>query len=810
MSLDRLGQELRHALRGLTRTPVFLLTVTVILGVGIGVSTAMFSVFRTVFVQRLPVADQDRIVVMWTYRSDEMTDYVSGTKDMVVVRQQSKTMKDLAAIAHWPATATPFRFGDRPLELNRGMVTGNFFQVLGARPVVGRLFTSDDDEPPASPPGKVTSHPLVLSFRAWRQYFGGDSTVVGKRLTEPLLKSEYTIVGVAPAGLSYPAGVDYWVPMWGGWSGQVSSFVVGRLAPGATVDAAAREYLGIEKRLEPQFDFRGAHAATFTKTILGDVRPVIALLTIAVALLLLIACLNVGNLLLLRASSRGREIAIRQSLGAGFSDIVRQLLVEAAALATVGGALGLLVSEGALRALVALAPPNLPRLDEIQIAGTPLLLAVIISAAAVLIFGLAPAVVAARGTLASPLRLDSRSGSETRRRRLLRQSIVASQVALAMIMLGSAALLARSLERLIHQDAGYQRDHLSTFWYSWNATKTRATPELVALSQRVLERVRAVPGITSATTTAIPPLLGTGVFQLKFKMEGQTEAEADANPALADELVGSDYFSTFGIPILRGRAFRDDDRETSPGVMIVSEAVAQRFWPGQDPIGKRVTLGETGYIGGKEWRTIVGVAKDTHLRDIREATPVVYLPTRQSYWQGNIGIRSSLPLSSLLPALRRAGQEVDPDLQLWSPRTMDETLAGPLAQPKLSALLMSTFGIVALFLAATGLYGVMSSLVRDQTREIGVRIALGASAGRVRRDVLGRATRVVGAGAMIGLVVALATSRLLSALLFEVSPTDPIALGGACIVLLGVGAIAAYLPARRATRIDPAVALRAE
>ena len=808
---DRLRQDLLFALRGLRRAPSFVVTVVLILGAGIGMSTSMFSVFRTVLVQRLPVTDQDHIVVMWTYRANEMTDFVSGTKDLSVLRKSSRTMSDIAAIAHWPATPTPFRFGDRSVEINRGMVTGNFFAVLGARPALGRLFTDADDDAPGSAPSAFKpTRPLVLSYRAWHEQFGGDSTVVGKHLVDPLLNTDYTIIGVAPAGLSYPAGVDYWMPMWSGWSSGVSSFAVGRLKAGATVAQAQSEYLGVEQRAEPAWDFRAAHAATFTRTILGDVRPVMLLLTIAVSLLLLIACVNVGNLMLLRATSRAREIAIRQALGAGYGDIVRQLIIEAAVLATAGGTFGLAVADGALRTLIALAPPNLPRLDQIQLAGTSVMSAIAVSAAAVVVFGVAPALLAGRQSLSSPLRMDARSGTESRQRRLTRQVLVASQVALAMIMLGGAALIARSLARLTHQDAGYQSEHLSTFWFSWDARRDSSTAQLVALGGRLLDHIKVIPGITSAAPISIPPLLGTGVWQTGFRREGESDADARNDPAVADEIVGPDYFRTFGIPILRGRAFRDDDRETSPVVVVVSEAVARRFWPGQDAIGKRIKLPETSFIGGSEWRTVVGIAKETHLRTVRDATPTLYVPTRQGFWQGYFAIRSSVPLASLLPALRRAAQDVDPVIQLWNAQTMDEALAGPLAQPKLSTLLMSTFGVIALFLAATGLYGVMSSLVRDQTREIGVRIALGASAARVRRDVLGRATLVIGAGAIAGLGAALATSRLLSALLFEVSPTDPVSLGGACLLLLTVGALAAYLPARRATRIDPVVALRAE
>ena len=802
------------ALRGFRRAPGFFAVAVIIVGLGIGMSVAIFSVFRTVLVRRLPVVDQDRIVVMWTYVSDPTTEVTLGTKELSVVRQESRTMSAIAAIAHWPATSSPFEYGDQPIELNRAMVTGNFFDVLGARPALGRLFNPGDDEVADAPPLATRgSRALVLTYRAWQDKFGGDSAIVGRHLVEPLVRTDYTIIGVAPPGLSYPAGADYWIPMWSGWRGQVSSFAVARLAPGATVAAARDEYLAIENRTTPEMHFRGAHAATFTETILGDVRPVLTLLTTAVALLLLIACLNVGNLLLLRASTRARELAIRRALGASFGALVRDLLVEAIAIAAAGAALGLLVAVGALRLLVAYAPADVPRLDDVQLAGAPIAVAVAVASVAVLLFGVVPALLIARGQLAAPLRLDARVVGETSRRRLMRQALVASQMALAMVMLGGAALLTRSLTRLLKQDTGFVSDHLSVFWYSWNARKDSTVAGMTALGERVNRRVRAIPGVTAATQLVAPPMLGNGVWQIRFEAEGQTSSDAGTNPLFATDMVGPEFFKTFGVKLDRGRAFTDLDDASSPLVAIVSQSVARKLWPGRDPIGQRIRVpGATpdGIVGGDGWRTVVGVAHDTHLRLLREASPMVFLPSLQGYWQGSIAIRSTVPLPALLPALRVAGREVDPDLALWSPRTMDEILAEPLAQPRLGALLTSTFGVVALLLAAIGLFGVMASLVRERTREFGIRMALGASAGRVRMAVLRRAALVAGSGAVVGLVVALATSRLLTALLFGVSPTDPIALGAACLVLLAVAAAAAYLPARRATSIDPVQALRSD
>jgi predicted permease len=809
--MSGIANDLRLALRGFRRAGGFFATAVLILALGVGMSAAMFSLFRTVLVRQLPVVDQERVVVMWTYAADPNTEISLGTKELSVVRQESKTMREIAAIAHWPATSSPFQYGDQSVELNRGMVTGNFFDVLGARPALGRLLRPSDDEVPGMSPTETRS--LVLSYRAWREKFGGDSSVVGRHLVEPLVRTDYRIIGVAPAGLAYPAGVDYWIPMWQGWQGSVSSFAVARLAPDATIVAARTEYFTIEQRLAPTVNLRGAHAATFEETILGDVRPVLALLTAAVGLLLLIACLNVGNLLLLRASARSGEFAVRRALGAGFGHLARQLLAEAVAIAVAGGMLGLVVAIGALRLLVHYSPANIPRLDDVRLSGAPVGVAAAVSALAVLLFGVVPALVVARGQIASPLRLDARIGSETSRRRFVRQALVASQVALAMVLLGGAGLLVRSLERLQSQDTGFQRDHLSVVWYSWNARKDSGIVTLVALGDRVLHNVRAIPGVTAATQMVAPPMLGNGIWQIRYEADGQLPADAGAKPIFATEMAGAEFFETFGVRLVSGRAFTERDDASSPLVAIVSESVARKLWPGRDAIGQRIRVPgavPSSIIGGDGWRTVVGVARDTRLRTLREVSPMVFLPSLQGYWQGSIAFRSSTALSTMLPALRAAGRDADPDVALWSPQTMDEILAEPLAQPRLGALLASSFGFAALALAAIGLFGVMAALVRDRTREFGIRMALGAPPRHVRMVVLRQAGLVAGIGAIVGLAAALATSRVMSALLFGVSPTDPLALGGACLVLLAVAAAAAYLPARRATSIDPVRTLRAD
>jgi predicted permease len=810
--MEHLKQDLKSALRGFRRTPTFFVTAVLILGLGIGMSVAMFTVFRAVLVRRLPVIDQDRVLVMWTYR-DPKVEFAAGTKDLAAVRRETRTLHDVAGVAHWPASAAPMLDGTHPIPLNRSLVTGNFFDVLGAKPVLGRLLRpSDDDVGEWNRAGTGVSKVLVLSYAAWQSKFGGDPAVIGRHLIEPYSRWEYMIVGVAPPGLDYPAEAEYWAPIWGGWSGGVATIAVGRLAPGATMRSARDEYFNIVRRMQPQMHFMGVHATSFTETVVGKVAPVLTVLLAAVAVLLLIACLNVGNLLLFRASGRGREIAVRRALGAAYGDIIRQLLVEAGVLAAAGGILGLALAVALLRLLVRLAPPQLPRLDEVGLTGAPLLVAIAVTGITVLLFGVVPALFSARTNLVSPLRFDSRAGTESRRRRGMRQLLVTSQVALAMVMLAGTALLARSLERLQRQDLGYIADHLAILAFSVNAQRYDTSPKIIALGDQLLPRLQSMPGVTAATPILIPPLLGPNVWQFRFDKEGQTETEAAANPTVPVEAAGPDFFRVFGIPIVRGRAFLDTDRENAPLVAIVSESVARRFWPGEDPIGKRIGVPPpwSTVAGTTDWRTVVGLTHDNHLRSLRESLPAIYVPWHQGYWQTYFAIQTTSDLGTLLPATRRVAHEVDPQFDLWYGRTMDELLAEPLAQPRFGTLLMSSFGLAALVLAAIGLFGVMSSIVGEQTRELGIRIALGAMPNDVRRSVLGRAFVLTILGVAIGLVGAIGASRLFQNLLFEVSALDPLALVSAGALLVVVALLAAYVPARRATRIDPVQALRAD
>jgi putative ABC transport system permease protein len=803
--MDTLLQDLRYALRSLRRTPVVTATAILILSIGIGVALAMFTAFEAVLVRPLPVLEPDQIVLPRTVdaRGTDVPLWVRDLGTLEQLRRETRTMQSVGGEAHQGAFATALLDGDRPLALKAAWVTGNFFELLGARPTLGRLFRAEDEG--CMCVGGSEPSVLVLSYDTWQRHFAGDSGVLGHQLTNPYTLRRYTIIGVAPGGFAYPVGAEYWFP----WVYGSGLNILGRLVPGATPAAASEEFRALMSRMEqhqagPSL-IAGARAQTFTEAVLGDVGPRLRVLMAAALLLLLIACVNVGNLLLLRASARAHEIAIRRSLGASAIDVARHLLVECGALAAAGGGFGLLLAGWLVALLLSLATPELTRSDDIGLAESPVGAAVAITLFVVVLIGVLPVLAVVRGNLGSPLRSDWRSGGATRGRRRWRQWLVASQAALALVMLTGAGLLTHSLEKLLRVDLGYRAEGLSFLWVVPGHSGAR----FADLLDKVPPALRAVPGVTALTPVVVSPFLGPQVFTGTWEVEGQSSATADHNVMVPIEAGGPEYFRTFEIPLLRGRGFLDTDRENTPRVAVVSEAAARLFWPGRDPVGKRFrSAGEMG--GDKGWRVVVGIAGDIRFRRLRQPTPTIYLPSRQYFFQGMIAVRTTVPITGLLPAIRLAVHDAAPEANVVRVETMQDLLAAQRALPVLSTVVLAGFGLVALLLAAIGIYGLMAASVRERTRELGVRAALGASPERLRREVLGQALAVSGAGAVVGLGASLATTRLLASLLFEVSPTDPVALLGACGLLLAVAAVAAFAPARSATRVDPMVALRNE
>jgi putative ABC transport system permease protein len=808
---------MRRALRSLRHSATFTTAVIATLGIGIGMTAAMFTVYKAVLVDRFPVVAQDQIVVMHPLdRRGTNLDVMYAYLDEIA--RDSALFRRVAGIYHMGARTTPFLYDGAPVQLGVTHTSANFFDLFGSRPAAGRFFRAEDGQPGAPPV-------VVLSYSAWRR-LGGDPSIVGQTLGLPsntsIPQPNAEIIGVAPPGFEYPTGTDAWLPLPRGLQLQVD--IVARLAPHVTIDAARAGLFALTQRVDPfaslktsndqdpkAFDVARIAAQSFVDTMVGHPRPVIVALTLAITLLLVIACINIGNLMLVRLVGRGRDIAVRQALGAKPGDIARLFALEATILVTAGGALGFLLALGALRLLHAAAPAQLPRVEALDAIGAPLATAAGLTLGAWLLFGALLSIVAPRiGSLAT-LRADSRSGADSRPRQRARRVLVAAQIALTLVMLTGAGLLVRTLSRLESLDLGYQPDHLSilSFTSFTGPQGGVGTPEQVTQSYReIVAQIEATPGVIAASPIEQGPFKGQTFFGTPLVAADRPVSPGEHVAFTPFDLVGPDYFRTFEIPIRRGRGFQASDIMSSPPVVVISETLAHQLWPNQDPIGKPVKA-----LGDSVTRTVVGVASDTRFRELKNVGPVVYynwnqFPAFLATWL--VAVRTKGPLAAMLPSLRTAIRAVDPKIVIWNAQSMDQLLGTPLAQPRLSALLMASFSIIALLLSTIGLYGVISSAARQKTHDIGVRIALGAQTRDVHRLVLGDAFAVLGAGAAIGIVVALNVGHALASQLFGVGPIDPISLGISTTVLLAVGLGAAYLPARRASRIDPVEVLRSE
>jgi putative ABC transport system permease protein len=799
--------DIRVGIRSLRRTPGFALTAILTLALGIGLATAVFTVADALLLRRLPVRDQDRVVVLWGQKPERDFAYPLSFDDAREFAQRTRVLERVATFASWGAAPIPIRDADQISRLRRALVSGAFFDVLGVRPVLGRALQREDDAYGAAPV-------MVLSHAAWQQRFGGDTSVLGRQLVMYESGVPFTIVGVMPQGLDYPRSTDFWtsvsvaIPPAG--LPFVSLHVIGRLAPRATITDARAELTTFFGRAEAspwEHDLR-AVGQTLPRLVLGDVRPALFVFAAASGLLLLITCINVASLLLVRGVGRFREIAVRSALGAGRGRLIVQLLIENGILAVAGGALGIVVAAAALQSFIAFAPAGVPRLDEIHLNVTALAGAVGIAGVAMLLFGLAPAVMTSHVELQRALRSDTRQ-SGSRRSRLATEGLVAGQVALALVVLSAAGLIAKSLVKLERAELSLEPSSLLIgelavrYDQHDNAAKQRA------LLERLLPQLRAIPGVRGVSPVVAVPFAGSAAWDGRPAADGQSAEQIAANPMLNMDVVAPDYFKTLGIPVLRGRGFTDADRERTPGVVVVSQSAARHYWSGGDPIGKRLRAGAE----LERTLTVIGVVPDTRYRDLREARPSIYFPLRQSFFPFApmaLAIRTSGPPAAQVAAIRRVISETAPGVALTSAAPFETFLEGPLAQPRLNALLLAVFAIAAVVLAGVGLFGAMTTMVRQRTRELGVRMALGANAGDLRRMVMRRGLAIAAIGSALGLIGALLANRLLLGLLYDVTPTDPATLSAVTGFLIVVAAVASLIPARATTRIDPVVALRTE
>ena len=827
--MTALGQDFRYALRMLVRSPGFTAVAVATLALGIGANTAIFSVVHAVLLKPLPFEKPEELVRVTADQTGQgVTDVGTSPPELFDYRDRSNAFSAISGLYPINANITGM---ERPERAEVLLVDLNYFDMLGVKPQVGRFFEKNDYRP-------GIAEIAVISDGWWRRHYAADPNAIGR--TFRLDDDMYTIVGVAPPGFRHPGqslqtDVEVWAPS--GWSAAPFRLPIprgayffrgalARLKPGVTVGAAQRRLDALAESFRKEYpnDYRASDGWTprvvpLQQDVVGATRPALVVLLAAVGFVLLIACANVANLLLARASARRREIAVRQALGAGRARLVRQLLTESLALSLAGGVVGLALAAWGVEALVRLAPANLPRLTEIRVDVTVLLFTLGAALVTGVLFGLVPALQTAGGEMSASLK-DSARGTSSGGGRRLRSVLVVAEFALALVLLTGAALLLRTLERLHRVDPGFRPHGLVTasMWlpqpnlpetgrYFKNAAQ-------VVLYRRILERVRAIPGVQAADGATRVPFGGFPNMN-PFVVEGRDPERGGLGTAeFASASAG--YFGTMAIPLKRGRAFDTRDVETAAPVAVVSESFAKRFFPGEDAIGKRIALGRGNAAAnggnGPRWTEIVGVVGDVKSSALDlEERPAVYRPLEQA---ANLAftlvIRTRLAAGPLAAAVESEIHSIDNELPLYAVRTMDEAMGRTLAQRRFAMRLLGLFAAAALLLSAVGISGVIAYSVSQRTQEIGIRMALGARPLDVRRMLLGEGARLAGLGVVIGLAGAFLLTRLMASLLYGVGPRDPLTFFVVPGVLAAVALAATDLPARRASRVDPIRALRGD
>lgn len=817
--MTAMWNDVRYAARRLTRAPGFLIVATFTLALAIGAITAVFSVVNGVLLAPLPLGAPDRVMAVANVGRDEKMGSTSAL-DYLDFRTQLTTFSSLAAYADAAANLT----GDGdPQQVTLSRVGADFWRVLDVRPELGRGFAPNEDRPQAP-------QVAILSDRLWRTRYDADPHVLGR--TMMLDGTPRTIVGVAPPSLTFPGKPDVWVPLVFSATDDLTPDargshwleVVGRLAPGATVDRAAREMATVTRRLELQYPESNAGIGGTVKplqdTLVGNVRPALLTLLAAVGFVLLIACANVANLQLVRASTRQTEIAVRTALGAGRWQIVRQLLVESVLVSLAGGVLGVLLALWGVALLVRLGPSDLPRLNEVRVNGVVLAFTALVSFGTGLLFGIAPAIAAVRGSLTAMLKESGRGSSGARASQRARGGLVVAELALAVLLLVGAGLLIRSFSRLMAVDPGFHPDRVLTFGVSAPPSKYADRHSLRTLTSDILAHMRAIPGVSSAAVVAGLPL-GGFTMRTSVHVVGTPQERPAERKRTFITIVSPDYFKTMGIPLIAGRDFSEHDGSGAPIVSLIDETLAKRYFPGRSPLGQHIEIGwsqDTASAAGGDTTTVtmggevIGVVGDVHrfnLATAAEAETYVAIdqPTINTF---SVVVRTSGSPNAVESQIRGAMRAVDPDLPLDRLRQLGEIVNLSVARPRFYMSLIASFAIIALVLAAVGIYGVISYTVSQRSRELGIRIALGASGANVMAHVLRPGLALAASGVAVGIVASLALTRLIASLLFGVTPIDPVTFAAVAAVLLGVAAAACAVPARRASRVDPLVAMRSE
>jgi putative ABC transport system permease protein len=811
--MTQLLSDLRYGARLLMRSKLTTAAAIVSLALGIGGTTAMFSVVDAVLLRPLPYAAPDRLVMVRATSKFGRGDL--SPADFLDYRNDARS--SFEAMASLMTSSMSLTGDGDPEQIRVHSVSGNFFTLLGVRPLAGRTFLPKDDEPGA--PEQV-----MLSETLWRKRYGASAGVIGKSVT--IADRRVDVVGIVPASFRFDSPADAWllgregVPRSGGGLADLRTnrdihvlTVIGRLRPGISQPVAQAELDAIAKRLEaayPQFNTgAGVALEPLQLALVGDSRPVLLVLLAAVVLLLLIACVNVANLLLVRLQGRTMELVMRSALGASRARIARQVIVESLLLAALGGTVGVLLAVWAVPLLVRLAPTDLARVSEVSLDVRLLLFAMLVTALTGVAFGVWPAWRASRGALSAVMNAAARGGAARDRRRA-QQLLVGAELAIALVLLVGAGLLMTSFNRLMRVDPGFDPAHVVAVDVALPGSRYSTDPMRKArFHDAVLERLQAEPGIEAAAMALRPPM--TQAINRGVWIDGQPEPRPGDLHTMSFVPVSEQYFDLLGIPVRRGRAFGAADRDNAPRVAVVNEAFARRYFAGQDPIGRRIGFGNRAAPG--YWRTVVGLAADTRERPASPPLPTAYIPYRQDVEPWNFGayvVKSSLPVTTVGEAVRRAVLDADPDQPISRVRTLEEAMATSIAVQRFTTVLAMLFAGLALLLAGVGTFGVMSHVVTTRTREIGVRLALGAQRGDILRLVVGQAARVAIAASFAGLAAAALAGSSLRALLFEVAPGDPRTLGAAVAVLVCTALAASYLPVRRMLAQNPLRSLRNE
>ena len=805
-------QDLRNALRMLANQPAFTLIAVLTLALGIGANTAIFSIINSVLLRPLPYPNADRIMVLNESSgpgqdfSVALPDYFDWKKDNTVFEHLAVTHKESRNLSGIP--------GREAERVSCASVTLNFFKVIGLSPALGRIFSEDEDKVGAPPVAIISDH-------IWQRTFNRSPKVIGQSIT--LHDQSFTVIGVMPPEMTSPQDSDVWLslmrrsnnPAWMDRSHHPMMYVWGRLKPGVTIDVARTEMKGIAARLEQVYpDTNKGETAVVTpllENLVGKYRTNLNLLLGAVAFVLLIACANLANLFAARGAAREREFAIRAAVGASRRQIVRQLLIESFLIALLGGVCGFLIALWSRDALSILAPQNVSRFQEVSFNLPVLAFTLVIASVTAVLFGLWPAWQSSRADVQLALKAGSQGSGDAPSAKRTRDGLVIGQIALTLTLLVAAALVLKSFSRLQSLSLGYEPRGLLTarFELPWRTYNTR--DKIGIFTKSVLDKVRALPGVQGAAVSSNPPLMGG--WQTGFWREGTPQPTAAQTLSADLEVVGGDYFSTFKTPLLRGRTFNERDTKDSPRVVIIDQAMVEQYFPGEDPIGKRISVDAGNDDEGYVMSEIVGVVARMRFHAVDEMAPlpVIYCSLGQVQRTSlALFVRSTSGLATLEKPIRDIIGSIDPALAVFDPRPMADRVQETWGAQRLLSFLISVFAALGLTLASIGLYGLLAYNTLKRVREIGIRLALGARPAQVRTMILSHGMQLLLIGSTIGLASALTLSRFFQHILFETSGSDPKIYLGVGLVMLVATLLACWIPARRASRVDPIVALRAE